>query len=406
MPKARIVDFDQKAQAAAFLKSESGLSQDAIAKVLGVSQSAVSRLLNHARRLGCLRQVAQFVRTSDIGEERIAQLERLLEHSDLAETLSALPTRNGVRVRSVRIFDSGSTDTSTSSIDQRQMTFGRAAAVRGAERLRVANLIGVTWGSTVSALIESLATLGYPWPENAERRVVPVSAEPLRFATNEYTSSTLAARLHAVMNLGHRAPATRLYLTGVPALIPANLARVVPEADKFPRKTKEALPKILRRFFEGSSSAYRELFVGPKALIQDIDILITSVGTAEKPMGFCNDDLLKFSGLDRAELSRLVLGDVGGVLLPASGLSKAQSAKVAALNAMWTGIQHRHLDAIARRAEEMGTPGVVLIAIGASRSAVVFEALAQGLCSELVIDRDLATALSDEVSRRLGATSR
>src|SRR3954453_13555165 len=114
MAKPRIRHFDLKAQQAAYLKAERGLSQHAIGQVLTVSQSAVSRLLDRARELGCLRETSEFVRTHDIGDERFKHFERLLEHSDLAERVSLLPRRTDVRLRSVRIVDSGSTDVSDS----------------------------------------------------------------------------------------------------------------------------------------------------------------------------------------------------------------------------------------------------------------------------------------------------
>ena len=396
-------NLDEKAQAAAFLRCQTDLSQEAIAKALCVSQSAVSRLLRHARTLGCLREISQFIRTADIDDGRMGRIERLLEYSDLDQILARLPTRTGIRLRAVRVFDSGSTDNSPTGINLRQKTFARAAASRLADRLRDATVVGVTWGSTVSSAIDALGHLAYPWPPSRDRKVIPVSAEPLRYATNEYTSSTLARRLHGIM-CSDQSEAMPLALTGVPAFIPEDLADIVTDPTAFPKRTLSALPKFLRKFFEQNSSGYRELFIGPNPLVERIDMLVTSAGTADKPLGFCNEDLRKVSGLAPRVLSRLVLGDVGGVLLPAMPLSPRDAAKVASLNSMWTGIQRVHLETIARRAEIEGTPGVVLMAIGASRSTIVCQAVAEGLCSELIIDRDLATALPDEVRRRLQAT--
>src|SRR5688500_20333853 len=85
MPKPRIREFDLKAEAAAFLKAETRMSQNEIASVLGVSQAVVSRLLDRARKMGCFREVAQFVRTRQIDEQRMREFELLLEHSALAE---------------------------------------------------------------------------------------------------------------------------------------------------------------------------------------------------------------------------------------------------------------------------------------------------------------------------------
>jgi DNA-binding transcriptional regulator LsrR (DeoR family) len=193
-------------------------------------------------------------------------------------------------------------------------------------------------------------------------------------------------------------------LTGLPALIPIDLASLVPEARSYSAKMRRELHRMLRGFFEVSSTAFREIFVDVNALVNDIDVLLTSVGTADRPMGFCNADLLRFGDLDQAALKRLVVGDVGGVLLPQRELTRREAAKVERLNAMWTGIQGRHFVTIARRAQAQNLPGVILIAMGASRSTIVREAVAEGWCSELIIDHDLAAALRTELKGGIRST--
>jgi DNA-binding transcriptional regulator LsrR (DeoR family) len=391
MAKPRIRDAEKKAEEAAFLKGEGGWSQVAIAQKLEISQAAVSRLLVHARRRGWLHEVSRF-EPAGIADDRLTELSRLLEHSELGEALMSIGGRRRSRLHAVRIFDSGSTDTTPTAIESRQRQFGQAAALRVAEQLRRAAIVGVTWGATVSRVIDALSRLGYPWPTDSPRRVVPVSAEPLQFAHNEFTSSTLARRLHEIVNPGMGRKLSQLALTGVPAFIPRDLSHVIPETTALSGEAQKQLPDLFRRFFEENSRAYKEIFVGPDALITQIDMLITSVGVDEKPMGFCHEDLLKFGGLDQARVKQLVVGDVGGVLLP-KPTRPDDRGLVEGLNAMWTGIRREHLIDIAKRAGE-NRPGVVVIAFGASRAPVILEALAQGLCSELIIDRDLATALS------------
>jgi DNA-binding transcriptional regulator LsrR (DeoR family) len=399
MAKPRIRDLDETAQAAAFLRARSRWSQDAIAKTLNVSQAGVSRLLAHARKKGWLEEVAQFVRTPDIGDDRMARFEEYLGHSALAEALMQLGGRN-TRLRAVRVFDSGGTDAEGADVQERQRRFGEAAAPWLAERLRDSQLIGVTWGSSVNAAIAAIARLGYPWRSDTLRQVVPVSAEPMQFAHNEYTSSTLARHLHEIVNASHdkrTVKNTAKALTGVPAFIPQDLSRMIPGTEQLVKEMGDELPKLFRKFFETNSPAYGEIFVGPDALIRRVDMLITSVGISEKPMGFCKDDLLTFGGLDEEQIKRLVVGDVGGVLLPKPDSKPEEIKTVDRLNAMWTGIQHRHLEAIAQRAKSQRRPGVVVLAFGASRRAVIREALMRGLCSELVIDRDLAAGLSADL---------
>ena len=50
-----------------------------------------------------------------------------------------------------------------------------------------------------------------------------------------------------------------------------------------------------------------------------------------------------------------VAGDVGGVLIPKSGLSARDTALLAEINAMWTGITMDHLSWLARNAAQNGT---------------------------------------------------
>jgi DNA-binding transcriptional regulator LsrR (DeoR family) len=391
MAKPRIPDLHKRAEEAAFLKGEGGWPQIAIARKLGVSQAAVSRLLVHARKTGNLHEVSRF-EPAGMSQERLDELARLLEHSELADALMRIGGGRS-RLRSVRIFDSGSTDTTPSAIASRQRQFGRAVAPRVAEHLRRAEVVGVTWGSTVSNAIDALSRLGYPWPAADERRVLPMSAEPLQFAHNEFTSSTLARRLHEIVNPGTDLKRSQLALTGVPAFIPADLSQMLPETRALSPEVQNQLHDLFRRFFEVNSRAFNEIFVGPEALIEQVDMLVTSVGAEDKPMGFCNEDLRKFGRLDAKRLQELVVGDVGGVLLHKPNLPEAEIAVVQGLNAMWTGIKQEHLASIAKRAGD-GKPGVVVLAVGASRTPVVLAALARGLCSELLIDRDLATALS------------
>ena len=124
-------------------------------------------------------------------------------------------------------------------------------------------------------------------------------------------------------------------------------------------------------------------------------------------MGFCNDDLLKSGHLDREELQQLVVGDIGGVLLTRPTPAKAARPTVDRLRSMWTGISRDQLEAIARRAASEGerTPGVILTTFGEARAEVVAEALTQGLCTELLIDDELAQCLKREFTRRVSTAA-
>ncbi len=410
MRRSSLLDSDALAIKAAYLKAECKLSQSEIARRLSLGQATVSRLLRRAvEDLHCLETSERFVRIPTISDERMAELEQLLEHSDLADTLKGLPTSNGLRLRTLRVFSSGSTDGSPAGIDARQRTFGRAVAAYLPDRLRKSRLVGVAWGSMLSRVIDGLVRLGHAWHADKESRVfIPVTAEPMQFARSEYTASVLARRLHVLVNGEHEQVRQQLSLTGVPAFIPFDPTHLVPGAKKLRPRQRDLLSRGLREFFVNNSPAYRTIFTAPDALIGKVDTLLTAAGPANRVMGFCNDDLLRSGHLDRDELQQLVVGDIGGVLLTRPTPAKAARPTVDRLRSMWTGISRDQLEAIARRAADEGedTPGVVLTTFGEARAEVVAEALTQGLCTELLIDDELAQCLKREFARRVSTAAR
>jgi transcriptional regulator with XRE-family HTH domain len=244
MPRrlSRTDDEETAAYQVAFLRGERGLTQQQIASVLHINQTAVSRLLQRAREIGVLQTYERFVRTPNVDEKKLQALERLLKYSDLEEALRRLPTDTGRQLRRLRDFESASDDDSFAGIERRQRTLGEVAARYVADRLRHAATIGVSWGSTLSRLIDGIRRIGYAWPKPTAargfRQIVPVAAEPVNYADNSYTSSTLARRLDTIVNgeLPPRAerppegdgPSRRLALTGVPAFVPTDPEPFVP----------------------------------------------------------------------------------------------------------------------------------------------------------------------------------
>jgi len=409
MRRSRLLDSDDLAIKAAYLKAECRLLQGDIARRLSLGQATVSRLLRRAvEELHCLETVERFVRIPRIDDQKMAELERLLEYADLADTLKGLPTATGLRLRALRVFNCGSADGSPAGIDARQRAFGHAVAPHLAERLRQARHVGVAWGSTLSRVVDGLARLGFPWQNDPAARVfVPVTAEPMQFARSEHTASVLARRLHVLVNGEDEGVRPQLSLTGVPAFIPYDPTHLVPGTKRLARKHRDLLSRGLKEFFVNHSPAYRAIFTEPDALIGRLDTLLTAAGPARRVMGFCNDDLLSSGHLDRGELQRLVVGDLGGVLLTRPTRSKTAEPTVDRLRSMWTGISREQLEAIARRAAEKGdgTPGVILMTIGEDRAEVVAEALTQGLCTELLIDDELAQCLKREFARRVSSAT-
>ncbi|MDQ1846861.1 sugar-binding domain-containing protein [Gemmobacter fulvus] len=366
---------DIQALQAAYLRARHGLSQDEIRLHLGnVSQSHISRLLAHATEKGWLEIELRF-NDRDLSPEVMRELHQLLEPRKLAEGLRKLAQASGGFAPEVRVFDSGSDSPTAGAFDLRSRRIGRSAAGRLTELLHRSSIVGVTWGRTVGALVDGLEYAGRGLRKDRSLLFVPVTAELVTLALPDHSSTLLADRLNNSVGSGSE---ERLLLGGVPAFIP--------------RRYDEAKTQAIREYVHDAAS-YHRIFVGENALIRQMDMIITSVGSSDRPLGGAQSELVSAGDISAAELQSLIAGDVGGVLIPKSGLSARDTALLAEINAMWTGITMEHLSWLARKAAQNGTPGVVVIAIGRERAEVIYEMMSHQLVNQLIIDWDLARAL-------------
>jgi DNA-binding transcriptional regulator LsrR (DeoR family) len=148
---------------------------------------------------------------------------------------------------------------------------------------------------------------------------------------------------------------------------------------------------------------YQTIF-GPPAsadavpLADQLDTLITSVGSFNEGWEEFKDEMSKV-GVPTARLREVAVGDLGGVLLPKRTPSAAEQAKVhaavPAIAGTWTGLTLAQCQRIARQAVHTERPGVVVVAIGASKKEMVLAGVEQGLINALIIDHDLAMALGN-----------
>jgi DNA-binding transcriptional regulator LsrR (DeoR family) len=386
MPQLRPHRKDFNAQRAAFLCGEHGLSQGEIGRMLDLSQSAVSRLLKYAEHRKWLERRYRFI-PDGLPADRLQYLRRLVEPNQLIDRLTAVESETGVRVRDVHVVDTGSSGESQKAIAARQTRFGRAAARTVADLMLRSDVFAVTWGRTISHIVEAIREI-VPVPATGRAiRFVPVCCEPTHEKSNPDTSSHLAEQLHMLLRAS--VPGRPPSLSGVPALIP--------------RRFRGSDARGIRKFVEQAAS-YREMFGDRGPLIRQVDALLTSVGPAKRPMGFVNEELRSAGSvpgrpLTKEQLERLVVGDVGGVLLPRRDLDRADRREVDQLNAMWTGITREHLERIAAQAARTRRPGVIVASFGgAGRAETIAEAVRCGLVNELIIDRQLAEALTEVLS--------
>lgn len=382
MPKGHVlsdtIEFsgerDRRALQAAFLRARHNLSQEEIAKLLGgVSQSHVSRLLNHASDKGWLVTELRFD-DRNVSPAMMREIEHLLEPRRLVARFEDIRSKTGQMTPTVRVFDSGSDSPTSGAFGIRIKRFGRSAAGRLEELLRRSSIVGVTWGRTVSSLIDGLEAANRSPRGDAQPTFAPVSAELITLAAPGYSSTLLAGRLGAMFNQQHET----LRLSGIPAYIP--------------RRYGAAKTLAIREYLLDAAS-YRKIFAETDPLVERMDAVITSVGSSARPLGGAMEEVVSAGGITSSELKNLIAGDIGGILIPKPGASQSDVQKVDELNGMWTGITKDHLARIATRSANSGGAGVVVVAIGSERAGIIAQLIHQQMINELIIDWDLANTL-------------
>jgi DNA-binding transcriptional regulator LsrR (DeoR family) len=379
---------DRAAQRAAYLCAERGLTQREIGQLFGgLSQSRVSRLLSAAEKAGWLARSYQLI-SDRFPPGRLEELRKSEEPTDLLKALDKLDSETGVRVRQARVIATGPAGMSDRSIAMRLNRLGRATVNLVDDWLSNATCVGVTWGRTISTII---GALGPERPGGKKPRlratgrkmiVIPVCAEPMKQAASVYTSTHLAVKLREVLELREVPPS----LTGLPAFIPR-------------RYGPEAVAGI--RELMADSPSYQAVFGGNRPLIRQVDLLLTSVGSRHRSMGFAHEEFLRAAGekdapMSEEEFDRLFVGDIGGVLLPRN----PADAKARELSEMWTGAKRADFEHIAKTAARTSKPGVIVFSVnGEGRADAIALAVRQGLVNELVIDRTLADALTRLLQR-------
>jgi DNA-binding transcriptional regulator LsrR (DeoR family) len=273
------------------------------------------------------------------------------------------------------VFESGPGNTEGALV-QRRARFGRTAAGRLIELIEKSDIVGVAWGRTIKALTNGIAASRQPLNKNRHISFSPVCAELVSLAQHGYSSSRLADALDETFN---KTPGQSPQLTGFPAYIP--------------RHYDAEMRASIWRFISDTPGHHR-VFSGPDALIHQMDMLISGVGSANTPVLGSFEELVLAGGLKADDLRQLVIGDLGGILIPKTGLSKAKQTLIDDLNELWTGIKTEHVHRIAERAfADHSLSGVVVVAIQTERGDTAFELIRQGLVNELILDHAAAAQL-------------
>ncbi|MBI1763578.1 MAG: hypothetical protein HYR56_19305 [Acidobacteria bacterium] len=370
----------------AFMAGE-GKLQNEIASDLGLSQATVSRLLAKARATGYLKAEVRFVHEkvapATLQEIRVAASRKKLEVR-LNELMRQHSARKGLVLRE---FPSGSQETTDEAWAKRLQEFSQRAAPFVRQLLMRAKLCGVSWGETLGVLIAMLAGPPLAPPRsNAAPNAIPLCGEPLGQEPNHFSSSNLAALLEKFYTGDDRAT---LSLGMVPAFIPTD----------FNAQEMSVVWRLLE-----SVNDYELIFGHPSGepvkhqpYVEKLDMILTSVGPAQRLLGYRSAEWLK-KKFNLRMLEKLVLGDIAGVLIPRLELNQKAKEKVRQVNARWTGIQQKHLVACAQRAEQNNLPGVVCFAAGKNKAPFALEAVKLGLINVLIVDDDLEDELERLIS--------
>lgn len=379
---------DLEVQAVAYLRSLDHSQKD-IAKFLGFSPSVVNRLVKQAQEDQYLKNpVPEFDRTK-LSDTRMAEILARIAPKALTDALKTFQIKNKLSfVPEVRIFPTTHAGSSKETFVLRSKDFGESAAGYATELLlRSTRCVGVSWGTTVANLVTGIGS--YCRRGARERKPItflPLCGEPLgSTGSTNCSASTLATSLDDIFNGG----SVRNYLLGaVPALIP----RV------FVTKEIAVIQKLM-----GHVEAYKKIFIGKangnipeEPLIDTVDTILTSLGAEDTALAWGEDELGRTAGFSRADLKKLIIGDISGVLIPKPNLSKADKAELSEIQQRWTGISEDQISNCAKRAErnKRARPaGVVVSTIGQNKADIVIECLKRCLVNHLLIDQDLADKL-------------
>jgi DNA-binding transcriptional regulator LsrR (DeoR family) len=347
--------------------------------MMKVSESTFSKYLAEAERRGwVIKSIPEWQVPPEIMDKIYVRTSkyRPFEHT--------LTTRvAGSTLKGLRIFSSGQVEDTRESWEARLGHFACPASMRVLELLHMAENVGIAWGHTMAALVAVLERHFRNARRRAEYsrlRFSPTCGEPLGAeCPPERSSSALAAQLSAIWDCGSKP----LSLAGVPAVIPA----VFTGEKRQGVREYITLCRDYRRIFGPATEA------GAIPLVDQIDTLITSVGSFSQNWQMYQDQLIQYGGIPIEQLREFALGDISGALIPRSGLSASQQEVLRCIAALWTGIKLEHCQRIARDAAKHQAPGVIVVAIGSNKAGVILELIQQGLVNELIIDHDLAGEL-------------
>ena len=372
--------------AAAALAGE-GKRPAEIAAQLGISAVAVSRHLKQARVDKYLEVHTTFAEQR-VARETMEEVLKRLKRQDLEVKVNSVRGRPAEAAKvSLRVFRCGDEREER----QRLKKLGILAAPLVRSLMLRSTSCGLTWGGTLEAVVAGIREMhcSLPWKSNERIEFIPLSGEPLGEAPSSFSSSNLARDLGLLAN---RSGYDALSLAMVPAFVPDEFQSHEREGVWSLIELVKAYHQIFGPHTKGRAVARSSRSI-PKAM--NLDMILTSVGSSDKPLGFGRGVLFDHLSVSYHDLKSLLAAEVGGVCIPKDNLTRAQCEDLDKVQDSWTGLQLDHLELCARRAKDplKGPPGVVVVSAGKKRAAAVYELIRRGLVNHLITDEVLADEL-------------
>ncbi len=392
MPDSNESSID--ALSVAYLAAQ-GKTQVEISRILGLSQSVVSRHYNGVKD----KYIKTVFREDLVKSDTLEEIRRRTSGHGLQERLQELAWQHGQEGPLVHSVFLPEDHNGKPNFEM----FAPRAALIVYNLLKLARkTVGVAWGSTLWQTTQHLrAFVEAPWRKDIPIEFIPLCGDPLvdslvakRYA--DRTSSRIASELSKIVN-GDELRSVWLGL--VPAFIPRTF-------DKYQRE-------VIDRFID-LGPHYGRIF-GPRdgskpperPLAEDLDMILTAAGSSEYPVGFGQGRLLQLEDSEAEELGKHIHGDIGGVLVPKTDASPENTASgqqlVKELTDLWTGLKMSHLKICARlafadRGDQGRRPGVTLLGYRDDLADVVCQAVQEGVVNHLIVGSPLEAAIMSKLA--------
>lgn len=357
------------------LVSEHMMTQLEIAYLYGVAPATVSRAIGEAVEEGLI--VWRQEVTEKVSDEVRLRANNRRKITPLKEALRELEQGSGETcLQELHVFQSGEISKDRNESIRRFARPTAAYLSRQLVRTDVKHL-GISWGvALLSVLNELKPTLSYHPRELDPVICIPIAgASPEVEHNNKTSSANLAGALSRLLNGSGKESSSFSVGGWIPAEFSDRDCSVI-------------------RDYCFTSDSYKGAF-GHGGTVHKLDCVLTSVGASKDFEPPWLKMAAKASKLSVNEFNALTVGNISGCFLPVPGLDARGRRVLESVNERWLGIQLKHLQNCAAVALRKRSPGVVVLAIGEGKAAVLLEAIKHKLVNIVCCDMPLMKSLEE-----------